>query len=172
MHHGCITRLERSSLLRPEPKTRVRLNRIGEPKTAGGRPWRWEAQKGDCLMSKMTQPSHRRTRGTSVRTSSHGVGCSDATRRAPAAHAVADAPWTQRSAFAPRPFRASRHPARDARLCPDGAPPSARRALRPVFPVDPRSEHRNAFVWPGFVARHRAIGEPLVDCFGVTRTSL
>jgi hypothetical protein len=60
------------------------------------------AQKGVCLMSKLTQPSHRRTRGTYVWSSSHGVGCSDATRRAPATRAVADAPWTQRSAFAPR----------------------------------------------------------------------
>jgi hypothetical protein len=56
-------------------------------------------------MSKMTQPRHRRTRGTSVWSSSHGVGCS-ATRRAPATRAVADAPWTQRSAFAFRPQRA------------------------------------------------------------------
>jgi hypothetical protein len=54
-------------------------------------------------MSKMTQPSHRRTRGTFVWSSAHGVGRSDATLRAPATRAVADAPWTQRSAFAPRP---------------------------------------------------------------------
>ena len=65
-----------------------------------------------CLMSKMTQPGHCRTSGTSVWSSSRGVGCSDATRRAPATRAVADAPWTQRSAFAPRPRRASGRRAR------------------------------------------------------------
>src|SRR5262249_7319886 len=59
-----------------------------------------------CLMSRTTQPTLRRTRRTFLWSSSHVAGVR--TRRAPATRAVADASWTQRSAFAPRSKRSSR----------------------------------------------------------------
>jgi hypothetical protein len=103
VHHRCITRLRKKAASGPGNEDLGEVEPHGCAKIAIRPPPLSEAQKGVCLMRKMTQPSHRRTRGTSVWSSSHGVGCSDATRCAPATRAVADAPWTQRSAFAPRP---------------------------------------------------------------------